>query len=134
MNPIGFKSCAIRVYVFEERMLQLQHVTLVEDMIMALCPWKERVLAGVGCNLRGYEIGMKKMLKKAEIKNIESPIRTIHVSKGRVFTSEVADSFHIYKYQDKEQTFVEIADDILPRWSVATALLDHHTMAGADKF
>jgi splicing factor 3B subunit 3 len=29
---------------------------------------------------------------------------------------------------------VEIADDVLPRWITAAAVLDYHTVVGADKF
>ena len=44
------------------------------------------------------------------------------------------DSFHMFKYAGKEQTFYDIADDILPRFITSTCLLDDHTVMGADKF
>jgi splicing factor 3B subunit 3 len=40
----------------------------------------------------------------------------------------------MYKYKAKEQTFYDIADDVLSRYITTTAILDYHTMIGADKF
>jgi splicing factor 3B subunit 3 len=91
-------------------------------------------LAGVGNRLRLYEIGRKKLLRKAEIKNLNSPINTIKTWGERIYATEVNDSFHMYKYKAREQTFYDIADDILTRYITATAILDYHTMIGADKF
>ena len=40
----------------------------------------------------------------------------------------------MYKYKPREQTFFDIADDVLSRYITATAILDYHTIIGADKF
>jgi splicing factor 3B subunit 3 len=40
----------------------------------------------------------------------------------------------MYKYKVREQTFFDIADDILNRYVTSTAILDYHTIIGADKF
>jgi hypothetical protein len=40
----------------------------------------------------------------------------------------------MYKYKAREQTFYDIADDVLGRYITTTALLDYYTMIGADKF
>ena len=40
----------------------------------------------------------------------------------------------MYKYKSREQTFYDIADDVLNRYTTTTAILDYHTMIGADKF
>ena len=40
----------------------------------------------------------------------------------------------MYKYKAREQTFYDIADDVLGRYITTTAILDYHTMIGADKF
>lgn len=106
----------------------------MEDVPYALHGWSEKLLAGIGESLRAYEIGKKKLLRKAELKSLNSPVNSIHSQGERIFATEVADSFHIYKYRAKEQTFYDIADDILPRYITCSALLDYHTMIGADKF
>jgi splicing factor 3B subunit 3 len=46
----------------------------------------------------------------------------------------MSDSFHLLKYKPRENQFVEIADDVLPRWITSAAILDYHTLVGADKF
>ena len=96
--------------------------------------WKGKLLCGVGQNLRAFELGKKKLLRKAEIKSLNSPVNTILPMGDRIFISEMADSFHVMKYRAKEQTFFEIADDILPRWITSSCLLDYHTIVGTDKF
>lgn len=54
----------------------------------------------------------------------------------RIFATDIADSFHILKFNEGEQesTFFEICDDVLPRWITTATPLDYHTIAGADKF
>jgi splicing factor 3B subunit 3 len=84
--------------------------------------------------MRTYEIGRKKILRKAEIKNLSSPVNTIQTSGKRIFVTELCDSFHMYTYKEKEQTFYDIADDVLPRYVTTACNLDAYTMIGADKF
>ncbi len=84
--------------------------------------------------MRAYEIGRKKILRKAEIKNLNSPVNTIQTSGRRIFVTELSDSFHMYSYKEREQTFYDIADDVLPRFITASCNLDMYTMIGADKF
>lgn len=40
----------------------------------------------------------------------------------------------MYKYKPRQQTFFDIADDVLNRYITATKILDYHTIIGADKF
>jgi splicing factor 3B subunit 3 len=40
----------------------------------------------------------------------------------------------MYKYKPREQTFFDIADDVLNRYITATKIMDYHTIIGADKF
>lgn len=54
---------------------------------MVLEPWKDKFLAGVGNSLRLYEIGKKRVLKKAEIKNLTSPVNTIKIWGQRIFAT-----------------------------------------------
>lgn len=63
-----------------------------------------------------------------------SPVNTIKIWGQRIFATEVNDSFHMYKYKPREQTFFDIADDVLNRTITASAILDYHTIIGADKF
>lgn len=77
------------------------HKTEIENPALALHGWDSKILAGVGKCLRAYEIGKKKMLRKAETKTLNSPVNTIKTIGKRVFVTEVMDSFHMFKYAGK---------------------------------
>ena len=129
-------SPSIKVYEWDSKTLKANfyHETEIEDIPMVMQAWKGKVLAGVGKCLRYYEVGHKRMLRKAEVKNLQSPVNTIKTWGERIYATEVNDSFHMYKYKAREQTFHDIADDVLNRYVTTTAILDYHTMIGADKF
>lgn len=40
----------------------------------------------------------------------------------------------MFKYNSKDNYFIETADDVLPRWISSTAILDYNTICGGDKF
>lgn len=48
--------------------LELLHKTPVDDVPGAIAPFQGRVLIGVGKNLRVYDLGKKKLLRKCENK------------------------------------------------------------------
>jgi len=136
VTPIPAMSDAF-IYTFtidaEER-LELVHKTQVEEVPQVIVGWKGKLLAGVGKRLRAYELGQKKLLRKAEVKDLNSPVNRIQVMEDRIYVSMVSDSIHIFKYRAKEQTFYEVADDILPRWITNFQVLDYNTIVGTDKF
>ena len=61
-------------------------------------------------------------------------MNTIRTWGERIYVTYINDSFHMFKFKPREQTFYDIADDILNRYVTSTAILDYHTMIGADKF
>lgn len=69
----------------------------------------EKFLIGVGRSLRMYEIGRKKLLLKAEIKNLPSCVNQIKTIGKKIYVTSVADSFHLFKYIPEEKTFYDIA-------------------------
>ena len=48
--------------------LQLLHKTPVDDIPSVIVPFQGRILIGIGRNLRIYELGKKKLLRKCENK------------------------------------------------------------------
>lgn len=60
-------SPKIKVYEWEAKTNQanLFHETEVEDVPLVLYAWKDKILAGVGKCLRYYEVGRKRLLRKA---------------------------------------------------------------------
>ena len=57
-------------------------------MPYALTAWNGRLLVGAGTNLRVYELGVKRVLKKAELKHLNSFITSIHVKNDRIYVAE----------------------------------------------
>ena len=110
------------------------HKTELDDIPYSLQKWRGKLLAGVGHTLRAYELGIKKFLRKAELRELNSPVTKIKVKGDRIFCSEMKDSIQVFNFKPKEQTFFELADDILPRWMSAFQVLDYHTAVGTDKF
>lgn len=137
LQPVRkFTSASIQVYQVLDNgsRLQFMHMTKVDDIPMAITEWKGKILCGIGNRISAYELGKQKLLKKAEIKELNTSITGIQVFGDRIFASSVNDSIHVYKYRQKEQTFYEVADDILPRWMTCFQVVDYHTVVGADKF
>lgn len=57
----------IRAYEWDNKTFEatLLHETDLEDIPMVLYAWKDRILAGIGKCLRYYDIGKKRLLRKA---------------------------------------------------------------------
>lgn len=112
----------------------------MENLPYAFHPFRNHVLVGVGNLLRYYEIGKKKLLKKAENRDFQSGVINIQSINERVFVTDMSDSLHVYKYKQKvspliqDNCFFEIADDVLPRWITSMTILDYQTVAVSDKF
>ncbi len=88
--------------IFIYKNIEFMHSTIVEDLPYALQSWHGKLLAGVGHTLRCYELGKKKLLKKAELKELNSPITKIQLWGDRIFCSEMADSIHVFTFRTKE--------------------------------
>lgn len=84
----SFEEAFIHVYGWNaDNKLIFLHSTAVEDITFALHGWREKILAGVGGSIRLYEIGKKKLLKKAEIKGFSSPVNSINSDGERIYTT-----------------------------------------------
>lgn len=136
MVPKSLSCSFIRTFLMNEKdkKLQLLHVTTMDGIPYSLAPHKGMVIAGIGGKLRLYDMGKKQLLKKCEYKHEFSGVNNILTCGERVFTTDISDSFHLMKHKSRENQFIEIADDVLPRWITTACLLDYHTIIGADKF
>jgi splicing factor 3B subunit 3 len=81
-----FDACYVHTFSFSKKLdaegnsvqcLTLVHTTELDDIPQALTPWRGKILIGVGSSLRCYEMGKKKLLKKAELKNLNSVVNGI---------------------------------------------------------
>ena len=136
LNPRECNGGLIYTYklVEEGRRLDPVHVTAIEDVPHAICPFQGRVVIGVGRLLRIYDLGKKKMLRKCENKNINNMIVTINAMGSRIYVGDVQESIYFVRYKRSDNQLIVFADDSIPRWITATCVLDYDTIAGADKF
>lgn len=135
LYPRHAPKATIKTYMYDERYhLQLIHSTPLDDVPLCLFPFEGRLLASVGHTLRVYELGKRKLLKKCEYKNIPEGIMWIHVKGDKIYTADLRESFHIFKYRRTDNQLFVQTDDSAPRWMTCATVLDHVTMAGADKF
>jgi splicing factor 3B subunit 3 len=125
------------IYVYrliEGRSLLLMHKTPVEDVPYALCAFKGRLLVGSGKSLKLFDLGKLKLLRKCQNNSFPYFIHSIHAMGDRIYVGDGAESFVFCKYNRTTNSFSLYADDVLPRFLTATALLDYDTIVGGDKF
>lgn len=114
--------------------LEHVHTTQTDEAPTAMEPFQGRLLVGMGRLLRLYDVGKKKMLRKCENKHIPTLIVDIRSMGNRVYVSDVQEGVHFVRYKATENQLIIFADETLPRWSTALAILDYNTIASADKF
>lgn len=131
-----YTASYINIYGFdkENKKFEFINTTRLDAICHNMSSFKGRVLLGVGSYLRLYDLGKKQLLKKCEYKKKYKLINNIRVVNNRIFITDAVDSVHMIRYNDKENQFQEISDDILPRYITALEILDYHTVAVADKF
>lgn len=126
MEPRSFSACYVDLYKLSpEGALELVHRTQVENLPYSFHAFRNNVLVGVGNVLRYYEIGKKKLLRKGENRCFQSGVINIQSINERIFATDMSDSFHVMKFKAKDNTFIEVADDVLPRWVTSMAILDY---------
>lgn len=136
LNPRECSGGLIYTYKLIEdgRQLDLLHVTPIEEVPHAICPFQGRAVIGVGRLLRIYDLGKKKMLRKCENKNINNMIVSINAMGSRIYVGDIQESIYFVRYKRSDNQLIVFADDSIPRWITSTCVLDYDTIAGADKF
>ncbi|KAL4425697.1 hypothetical protein ABPG75_009713 [Micractinium tetrahymenae] len=134
--PKEVQNGHVRIYRFleEGRRIELVHSTAVEGVPGAMAAFKGRLLVGVDANLRLYDMGKKRLLRKAEHRKLPTRVATLHVAGSRIYAGDGQESMHFLRYKKADNQFYEFADDIVPRHITAALHLDYDTMAGADRF
>jgi len=126
----------LRLYRFIERGTKLEfvHKTEVKEPVLAVAPYKGKLLAGVGNKLRVYDVGKKKMLRKSENKNFPTAIQSITVQGDRIICGDLCEAFHYVQYRKKDKSLNIFADSVAPRYVTAQTIIDYDTICGGDKF
>ena len=131
-----YKNSYINFYGIQKDPITFKflHKTDLKELCTAFFPYKSKILLGVGGYIRLYQIGKNQLLKKCEFKKKYRIITNIRVINSRIFITDASDSVHMLIYNEKENQFYEIADDILPRYTNSFEILDFHTVCLSDKF
>lgn len=136
VSPRSFSAGFIHVYRFLEdgKELEFIHKTKVEQPPQALLGFQGRLIAGIGDQLRIYDLGLKQLLRKCQAQVVANLITGLQTQGSRIIVSDVQESvtYVVYKYQ--ENRLIPFADDSIARWTTCTTMVDYETVAGGDKF
>ena len=136
VSPRSFTAGFIHVYRFHEEGKELEfiHKTKVEHPPTALLAFQGRLLAGIGSDLRIYDLGMKQMLRKCQTQASPNLIVSLQTQGSRIIVGDVQDSITYVVYKFQENKLIPFADDVIARWTTCSAMVDYETVAGGDKF
>ncbi|KAJ7646963.1 CPSF A subunit region-domain-containing protein [Roridomyces roridus] len=136
ISPRSCSSGFLRTYRFTQdgANLEFLHKTETDDVPLALLGFQGRLVAGVGKALRIYEIGKKKLLRKAENKTFGSAIITLHTQGSRIIVGDMQESVSFAAYKAPENRLLVFGDDSQQRWVTAVAMVDYNTVAVGDRF
>ncbi|CAG8975436.1 hypothetical protein HYALB_00010383 [Hymenoscyphus albidus] len=136
VNPRSSAAGLIHVYRFHEdgKEIEFIHKTKVEEPPMALLGFQGRLLAGVGKDLRIYDLGMRQLLRKAQTEVVPNLIVGLQTQGSRIVVSDVQESVVMVVYKFQENRLIPFVDDTIARWTSCTTMVDYETVAGGDKF
>lgn len=136
LSPRSCTSGFLRTYRFTEDGvgLELLHKTETDDVPLAVMGFQGRLVAGVGKALRIYEMGKKKLLRKAENKTFSTAIVNLNTQGSRILVGDMQESIHFAVYKAPENRLLVFADDTQPRWITAATMVDYNTVAAGDRF
>ena len=136
VNPRSFTAGFIYVYRFLEdgKELEFIHKTKVEEPPLALLAFQGRLLAGIGSELRVFDLGLKQLLRKCQAQVVPHLIVGLQTQGSRIIVSDIQESvvFVVYKFQ--ENRLIPFVDDVIARWTTCTTMVDYETVGGGDKF
>ncbi|EON62276.1 pre-mRNA-splicing factor rse1 [Coniosporium apollinis CBS 100218] len=136
-SPRSFTCGFIHVYRFHNngRSIEFIHKTKTDAPPLALLPFQGRLLAGVGADLKIYDLGMKQLLRKSQcLSVVPNLIVDLQTQGSRIIVADVRESVTYVVYKFAENTLIPFADDTIARYTTATTMLDYETTAGGDKF
>lgn len=127
-------SYALKVYRILDNRFQFVHQTEAQELPQAMMEFQGQLLVGGGRVLRLFGMGRKKLLLKSENRVFPNNICRLQASGDRIFVGDSVESVHFVRYRRLEKTLSIFADDVFPRFTTALCVLDHDTVAAADKF
>ncbi|KZV82735.1 hypothetical protein EXIGLDRAFT_742284 [Exidia glandulosa HHB12029] len=136
LAPRSCTSGYLRTYRLLDngRNLELLHKTETEDVPQCLMAFQGKLVAGIGNALRIYDMGKKKLLRKAENKLFTTAVTSLSTQGSRIIAGDAQQSILYCVYKAAENRLLVFADDTQPRWTTCQVMLDYNTVAAADKF
>lgn len=136
LSPRSSTNGYIHIYRFIDngRELEFIHKTKVDEPPLALLGFQGRLLAGIGRDLKIFDLGMKQLLRKAQGQVAPNLITGLQTQGSRIIVSDIQESviYVVYKYQDNR--LIPFVDDMVARWTSTTTMIDYETVCGGDKF
>ncbi|KAG5751836.1 hypothetical protein H9Q70_005526 [Fusarium xylarioides] len=136
LNPRQFSEGYIHVYRFKQngRELEFIHKTKVEEPPMALVAFQGRLAAGIGKDLRIYDLGLKQLLLKAHVEAVPQLIVSLNTQGSRIVVGGLQQGVTMVMFNHNQQQLIPFVDDTVARWTTCTGMIDSETVAGGDKF
>lgn len=136
VNPRQSSAGFIHVYRFlnDGRNLEFIHKTQVEEPPTALQPFNGRLIAGIGKNLRIYDLGMRQLLRKAQADVAPQLIVSLQTQGSRIVVGDVQHGVTMVVYKSGSNMLIPFVDDTISRWTTCTTMVDYESVAGGDKF
>lgn len=133
------KSCQqayILLYkiIDEGKQLEFVHRTETSEIPLSLLAFQGRLLVALAGTVRLYDIGKKRCLRKSETQITENAIINMHTQEDRVILADNVDSVHYAVFKESENRLICFANDIIPRATTASAMVDYETIAGGDRY
>ncbi|KAF5561839.1 pre-mRNA-splicing factor rse-1 [Fusarium phyllophilum] len=136
LNPRRFSEGYIHVYRFQQngRQLEFVHKTKVGEPPMALVAFQGRLAAGIRKDLTIYDLGMKQLLRKAQLEVAPQLVVSLNTQGNRIVVGDLQHGVTMVRFDQKRQRLIPFVDDTVARWTTCTAMIDSESVAGGDKF
>ncbi|EJD52535.1 hypothetical protein AURDEDRAFT_111199 [Auricularia subglabra TFB-10046 SS5] len=136
LAPRSCTSGYLRTYrvLDDGRGLELLHKTECDDIPLSLLAFQGKLVAGIGKCLRIYDMGKKKLLRKAESKLFTTAITSLSTQGARIIAGDAQQSIFFCVYKAAENRLLVFADDSQQRWTTSQLMLDYNTVVAGDKF
>ncbi|KAF5633816.1 pre-mRNA-splicing factor rse-1 [Fusarium tjaetaba] len=101
---------------------------------MALKAFQGRLAAGIGKDLRIYDLGLKQLLQKVQVEVAPQLIVSLNTQGNRIVVGDIQQGATMVIFDHECQKLIPLVDDTVARLTTCTAMIDSESVAGGDKF
>ncbi|WPH03421.1 Hypothetical protein R9X50_00630100 [Acrodontium crateriforme] len=138
LTPGSGKQSSGFVHIYklleDGQQMELLHKTPFDFPIYALMAFQGRLAIGVGADVFIYDLGLKKLLRKARGAAVPNQVVSLDHQGHRIICGDVSESLTYLVYKPKHNRLIPFVDDTIQRWTTSMTMLDYETCAGGDKF